>query len=54
MADLTLTAEKLNDLKAKVKAEMARRSATEHRASLSSYGDSSGDLEISPGETIKD
>ena len=39
MAELTLTAEKLNDLKAKVKAEMTRRSATEHSASLSSYGD---------------
>ena len=54
MADLTLTAEKLNDLKAKVKAEMARRSATEHSASLSSYGDSSWDFEIAPGETVKD
>ena len=54
MAELILTAEKLNALKQKVKTEMQRRSATEHSASLSSYGDSSWDFTISPGDVIKD
>lgn len=38
MMDLVLTPEKLNELKAKVAAEMKRRNAPEHSASLEKYG----------------
>lgn len=38
MMDLVLTPEKLTELKAKVSAEMKRRNASEHEASLETYG----------------
>lgn len=44
MTDLTITADKLNEIKAKVKAEMKRRNATEHDASLNEYAGSSWDF----------
>lgn len=56
MAELSITAERLNALKQKIKNEMKRRSATEHSASLSSYGDSSWDFskELQCTEPITD
>ena len=56
MADLTITAERLNELKAKVKAEMQRRNSTEHGASLSSYAGTAWDFSTTPknGDVITD
>lgn len=56
MAELTITSDRLNELKAKVKAEMQRRCATEHNSSLSSYGNSSWDFSSTPksGDSITD
>ncbi|MDO4313786.1 MAG: hypothetical protein Q4C52_11955 [Eubacteriales bacterium] len=54
MADYVMTAERLNALKAKVKEEMARRTATEHNASLSDYAGDSWDFETKDGEPITD
>ena len=54
MTELRLTSQKLNDLKKKVKAEMLRRNATEHNASLASYGTNDWDFSISEGEAIRD
>lgn len=54
MADLVITAERLNALQTKVKAEMARRNATEHNASLSGYAGASWDFQTRTGEPITD
>lgn len=56
MAELTITAERLNELKAKVKAEMQRRNASEHNASLTGYAGTAWDFNAvpKPGEPITD
>lgn len=56
MAELTITAERLNELKVKVKTEMQRRNSTEHKTSLSEYAGTSWDYTTIPkaGEPITD
>lgn len=49
MAEI-LTAEEFNRVKAKVKAEMSRRNATEHNASMAGYAGSEWDFSDPPGD----
>ena len=46
--DLSITSERFEGIKEKVKAEMKRRSATEHGASLNVFGGADWEFEIDP------
>lgn len=46
--DLSITAERFERIKDNVRAEMKRRSATEHNASLSRFGGSDWEFEVDP------